>query len=153
VALPPHCRNAAFRPWENQQGVFGHGHILARIPHALLYSATNEEYERRVRRACLLTDHFKSIGRASEIAVRQFPDLFEEDASTSAERFEPQAPGTSSQFGVTTCSNHIKRLLRNGGRNAGGLSVGKDLGAIRSLANEGGVRMIRKRRFVEKLWK
>jgi hypothetical protein len=77
-----------------------------------LYSATREEYQRRVLRTDLLTEHFKNIGRATEIAVRKFSTLFGEDARTSADRFEPQALRTRSQFGATTCSNHVERLHR-----------------------------------------
>jgi hypothetical protein len=91
---------------------FGSRTFLARIAHALLYSATKEEYERRVLRVYLLMDHFKSIRRVTETAVGKFSDLFGEDPSTSADRLEPQALWTSNQLGVATCSNHAEGLHR-----------------------------------------
>jgi hypothetical protein len=87
---------------------FGSQTFVARIAHAVLYSATREEYERPVPGVNFLTEHFKSVGQGTEIAVHKFSDLFGEDASTSADRFQPQALWTSSQFSLAACSNHVE---------------------------------------------
>jgi hypothetical protein len=92
---------------------FGSRSSVTRIVHALSYSATKEEYERRALRAQLLIDHLKRIGRVTEIAVRKACDLSGEDASTSVDRLQLQGLWTRSHFGAMTCSNHLERLPRD----------------------------------------